>query len=384
MFLTTAGIVIETKALAEELRGAAVDLPVTFVFDQPEIGDWSEFVEKIDRLQVQVLFLEISNLDDVPGLVRRIRALPSPPAVFALHTRADSAAILEALRGGVSEYLVPPFRAALAQGLERIAAERQAQSGPERVGGKVLGFLSAKGGCGATTIACHLGRELAKLTASKSLLADFDFDAGLASFLFKTKSPYSIVDAALNLHRLDSSYWKAVVSNGIPGMEAVASPGSANAHVVTPDAIEKMLRFFRSEYGWVLADIGRGFNSYRLSVLTNCDEVYLVTTAEIVSFHHAQRIITRLGEGGYNVENLRVILNRPPKQFDVTLPELEKILGARIFGTILNDYSALNDSYAEGSLSSPTSTFGRGISELARRIVGLQPEKSKKWFSLRK
>jgi pilus assembly protein CpaE len=384
VFLTTAGIVIETKALAEELRASAEDLPVTFVLEQPEIGDWSAFVEKIERLQVHVLFLEISNLDDVPGLVRRIRALPSPPAVFALHTRADSTAILEALRCGVSEYLVPPFQAALAQGLERIAAERQAQAGPERVGGKVLGFLSAKGGCGATTIACHLGRELAKQTASKALLADFDFDAGLASFLIKTKTPYSVVDAALNLHRLDSSYWKAVVSNGIPGLETIASPGSANAHVLTPDAIEKMFRFFRTEYGWVLADIGRGFNSYRLSVLTNCDQAYLVTTTEIVALHHAQRIITRLSESGYNIENLRVILNRPPKQFDVTLEELEKILGARIHGTILNDYGTLNDSYAEGNLAPSASGFGRGITELARRIAGLQTEKSKKWFSLRK
>jgi hypothetical protein len=68
----------------------------------------------------------------------------------------------------------------------------------------------------------------------------------------------------------------------------------------------------------------------------------------------------------------------------VTLEELEKILGARIHGTILNDYGTLNDSYAEGNLAPSASGFGRGITELARRIAGLQTEKSKKWFSLRK
>jgi hypothetical protein len=68
----------------------------------------------------------------------------------------------------------------------------------------------------------------------------------------------------------------------------------------------------------------------------------------------------------------------------VTIQELEKMLGARIHGTIVNDYETLHESYAEGSLAPPASAIGRAIAELARRIAGLQSEKSKKWFSLLK
>jgi pilus assembly protein CpaE len=383
-FLTPAGIVVETRFLSDELRSAAEGLPVKFLFEESEIGDWNAFAEKLERFPVRVLFLETTHLKDVPGLVRRIRSLPSSPAVFALHTEADSAAILQALRGGVSEYLVPPFRNALAQALDRISAERTVQAGPERAGGKVLGFLSAKGGCGATTIACHLARELPKLTGSKTLLADFDLDVGLVSFLFKMKSSYSVIDAAANLHRLDSSYWKAVVSNGIPGLEMLASPGSANSQPLTSEVIEELFRFFRSEYDWVLADLGRGLNSFRLSVLTNCEEVYLITTPEIMALHFTQRTITRLLESGYNLDRLRIILNRCPKQFDVTIQELEKMLGARIFAIVANDYNTLHECSADGVLAPPASAVGRGISGLARRIAGLELEKSKKWFSFSK
>ncbi len=384
MSLTTAGIVVETKVLADELCSSIHGLPVNVIFEQPEIGDWSAFVEKLERLPIQVLFLETSHLDDVPGFVRRIRALSSPPAVIAVHTQAVSSGILEALRGGVSEYLVPPFGHALAKALERMSGDRRAQAGPERAGGKVLGFLSAKGGCGATTIACHLARELPKQTGSRALLTDLDFDAGLVSFVFKTKTSYSIFDAAANLHRLDSSYWKAVVSNGIPGLDIIGSASDNKAQTLTPEVMQKIFRFFRAEYDWVLADLGRGLNEFCLSTLTDCDELYLVTTAEIVALHHTQRIITRLIERGFIGENLRVILNRPPKQFDVTIPELEKMLGARIHGTVVNDYDTLHESYAEGTLALPATAIGRAVSELARRIAGLQSEKSKKWFSLLK
>ena len=60
--------------------------------------------------------------------------------------------------------------------------------------------------------------ELGRAGGRKVLLADFDMDAGMVGFLMKVKSPYSILDAINNLHRLDASYWKALVSNGIPGL----------------------------------------------------------------------------------------------------------------------------------------------------------------------
>jgi Mrp family chromosome partitioning ATPase len=93
--------------------------------------------------------------------------------------------------------------------------------------GKVLGFLSVKGGCGASTIACHLAAELGRLSAQRGercLLADLDLQSGIVGFLMKVKSPYSVLDAVQNLHRLDVSYWNALVSAEWPGLEIVAAP----------------------------------------------------------------------------------------------------------------------------------------------------------------
>ena len=70
---------------------------------------------------------------------------------------------------------------------------------------------------------CHVAAELGRQN-QKVLLTDLDLDAGMVGFITKTKSVYSILDAINNLHRLDIHYWKALVSNGIPGVEIVASP----------------------------------------------------------------------------------------------------------------------------------------------------------------
>ena len=111
----------------------------------------------------------------------------------------------------------------LRRALERRSRERGRGAGRPAKAGKAFGFLSAKGGCGATTLACHVAAELG-YAHQKVLLADLDLDAGMVAFITKTKSVYSILDAVNNLHRLDISYWKALVSNGIPGVEIVSSP----------------------------------------------------------------------------------------------------------------------------------------------------------------
>jgi pilus assembly protein CpaE len=382
MTVFTAALAVQSKVLEEELRAAAEGLPLHISVDRFDLNDSNGAAESRARTPVEILFLETTKVPDLEGLLRELRAAPNPPAVFAVSHEANSTAILEALRAGVSEFLVPPFRAPLIQALDRISTNRPAIRPPKRTGGKILGFLSSKGGCGATTLVSHVARDLPQQTSSKALLVDFDFDAGLLSFLFKTKSSYSLLDAAENLHRLDSSYWKAVVSNGIPGLEIIGSTLNANHDVLTPEVIKEMFRFFRTEYDWILVDLGRGLNPFRLSVLEQCDEACVVTTAEIVALHHCQKIVTRILENGFTMSNLRVILNRPPKDFDITVQELEKMLGAKIYGPITNDYDTLNESYAAGSLAPSNSLFGKAVSELARRIAGLQSEKSKKWFSL--
>jgi pilus assembly protein CpaE len=139
--------------------------------------------------------------------VARIKSMDSPPVIAALHTEATPDLILDAVRAGASEFLYPPLQESLLKTLTRVSDERQQQRGPARKGGKVLAFLSAKGGCGATTIACHMAVELSHQTRQYTLLADLDFSAGMISFLMKSRSDYSVLDALRNVHRLDLSFW---------------------------------------------------------------------------------------------------------------------------------------------------------------------------------
>jgi pilus assembly protein CpaE len=380
----TIGLVIETKELWDEVHSTLQELPVRLLIEQHELGDLGEFLDKLERLRPEVMILEVMKLrEPMEHVVGRIKASSVDPMVIALHNTAEPELILSALRAGAHEFLHPPLKTNLQQALERKSQGRNKTRERLKQKGKVMGFLSAKGGCGATTIACHIAAQLGRQD-KHVLLADMDLDAGMVRFLMKTKSPYSVLDALNNLHRLDASYWNALISNGLPGLEIIAAPQAlASKQQPNQEQMQNMLTFCRGQYDFSIIDLGRSLNLTAMNALEEIDETYLVTTLDVPALHQSKQIIQTLSGVGYGRERLRLVLNRMPQRLDVTPDELEKMMSLPVFATLPNDYPSLYESYSEGSLLPPNSRLGKELNRMAMKVGGIQEEKGgKKKFSL--
>ena len=77
---------------------------------------------------------------------------------------------------------------------------------PERADGRLLVFLSAKGGSGVTTLACCYAVSLAQESKRKTLLIDLNLPLGDAGINLGVKANYSTIDALQNAHRLDATF----------------------------------------------------------------------------------------------------------------------------------------------------------------------------------
>jgi pilus assembly protein CpaE len=373
----TLGLVIDKKELLEEVQSCLHELPVRIHFEQPAIGDWSEFSDKLVRGRPDVLLLEVTSLiAQLPEVMQRIKDAGVNPMVVALNETADPESILAALRAGVQEYLFPPLHGSLRRALERKSQEsNRFREGSRK--GRVVAFLSAKGGCGATTLACHAAVEIQKLNKFDTLLADMDFDSGMVHFLMKTKSSYSIQDAFTNLHRLDLSFWKAIVSNGSPRLEVISAPSPVCLRQQPkPEQLQHVLRFVRQNYDWSIIDLGRNLSFLGMSVLDEIDEACLVTTLDVPALHQAKQIVQTLMNTGYARNRLRLILNRVPQRMDVTPAEIEKMFGLPVFAVLTDEYQDLYDAYAEGKLLSEGKLV-RQIHSLTMKLAGVQEEKRK-------
>ncbi|HUO28219.1 MAG TPA: hypothetical protein VMU80_03305 [Bryobacteraceae bacterium] len=384
----TIGMAIGSAVLWDHVQEALRGLSVRVVMEQRDLSNWPPLVDRLQSLRPDVVLLDITGLPvALEEAVHAVRTALPDTMLVALDTSAQPETILAVVRAGANEFLYPPLGANLQKAIARraTAAARPRPRDDSRPPGKVLGFLAAKGGCGATTIACHLATELGRFSAQRaehSLLADLDLQSGIVGFLMKAKSPYSVLDAVQNLHRLDLSYWNALISADWPGLEMIAAPnGYLPKDAVPGESLGKVVAFARAHYAWTIVDLGAGLSLSTFTILDEIDEIYLVTTLEVPSLHQAKQAVQTMMNAGYS-NRLHVILNRTPQRPDVTAEELERILGLPIDTMLPNDYYALYDAFCKGKLLPPGTHLHRQISNFAMRLAGAPVEKGKRRFSL--
>jgi len=376
--MITLSMAIEDKALWNEVHSCLQGESIHVDSQEQQVGDLDTFTSSLQRSAPDLVLIDVSILSHPPqDVIEKLRLAAPGSMIVALNTTGETGPVLACFRAGADEYLFPPLAEGLKKVLERRQQERR-RSESGRPAGKIIAFLSAKGGCGATTLACHVARELSRLNQSV-LLADFDINAGMVGFLMKSVSPYSITDALNNVHRLDASYWKALVSNGIPGLEVISAPTAVAAkQQPKPEDIRQVLAFARTRYQCTVADAGRGIRESTMTVIESADETCLVTTPEIPALHQTRQIIQRLLDGGYKQERLRLIVNRVPKRSGTRPEELREILGIPLFASLPEAYTELHEAYSQGQLLPPGTVLGECMERLARKLAGAEPVKAKR------
>jgi pilus assembly protein CpaE len=365
----------------ESLRREALEVlrhSVNSVPLEQHSGTWDSLIQQIGAVKPDVLLLDLSLLPlELSVAIRQLRFQNPRLKVIAIHATADPHVILSAMRGGANEFVYCPLKESLRSALDRLALADEGTTGTR---GKVIGFLSAKGGCGATTISCHIAAELQNLTRRSVLLADLDLPSGLVGFLMKTPSSYSVLDGIKNLSRLDESLWKALVIEHKPGLSVIPAPAvySRWDHPEEGQLIE-LLQFMRTQHEWVVLDLGRSLNSIASAVLEEIDQLFLISTLEVVALHGLKTIVHGLFEQG---EKLQLVLNRTPKTMNISTQELEKVLGRSLYAALPNDYMSLYQSYSTGNLLDAHNRLAQEFSRFASKIAGVQPMKTKKKFAL--
>jgi pilus assembly protein CpaE len=377
------GLCIPPGDLRDETRKALRDLALQPVFELDESRTVERLIAALVEKQARILLLGLDTFQEEFGsFFRKVRTAVPQLKIVAMHSSADPKIILAAMRAGAAEFLHPPLGESMRSALERIASHPgEADVIPRQ--GKVLGFVSSKGGCGATTLACHIATELRRLTRSDVLLADLDFTSGMIGFLTKTPGEYSILDAVQNLYRLDASIWKGLVGKGKSEISIMPSPVALSQDVRLDEGdIQRVLRFMRSQHDWTIVDLGRSLSRLSRAAIEEVDQLFVVSTLEVPALYGVKNIIRLLTETAGDIRKLEIVLNRAPDTMDISVKELEETLGRHIYATLPNDYASLYQSYADGTLLNANNRLSQHFARFASKLTGIEPVKVKKKFSL--
>ncbi len=246
----------------------------------------------------------------------------------------------------------------------------------------VIGFLGVKGGVGTTTIACYCALELNRRTKQKILLMETQLSSASAAFLLKAQFPYTFLDAAKSLHRLDTDLWRSMTGTVREGLDLLQSPGAVG---VSPQStrVRQLLQFARPLYGCIVVDLGR-LNETSQDLLEEMTGLFVIATPDELALFEAGRALQGLLDLGFPRVKTHLLLNRMPKKLTGGTNRVEKALGHPIYESFADQSEELSEAYRDGRILDDKLKLGKQAVRLVSKWLGdeSKPQPNRSSFSL--
>lgn len=380
----TAAIITTDPVLRESVRAVAEEtgqVVVAASIDLPFAEITREELATLRDLDPKLIFLDIE--DDPPTGIRLANFLSenSPNRRFiGIGPSLETEMLMEAMRAGLSDYLTKPLDTEeLSEAIRRV--ERKVLGGGEnasrRAPGEVFAVFSPKGGSGSTTVATNMAIHLHQLTGKKTLLVDLDLELGEIAVLLGMQPRFNFVDMIRNFHRMDAELLASYIEKHESGVHLLSAPfHPERAEVVEAEGIHRILHFLKNNYDYVVVDTSKAFSPATLATFEEADRIFLLLNVDLPSLRNIKRCQPLLDRvAGADATRVRLIVNRYHPNEVISLEEVERTLGMKVYATLANDYDAVIRSINSGQpvIDNDKSPFARDLRALCAEITGLNP-----------
>jgi pilus assembly protein CpaE len=292
--------------------------------------------------------------------------------VIMLCSQQTSELLINAMRVGVREVLPSPVtKVVLEAALTRAESKLGLRSAQRS--GRILAFVSCKGGSGSTFLATNLGYQLAAQD-KKVLLIDLNLQLGEAVLtVHDRKATTDIAEVARNLPRLDASFLSASVVQITSNYEILAAPDDpAQSLQVKPEHLDAILNVAANHYDFILLDLSKNLDDLTIKALDRAHNIFLVLQTMLPYVRNANRMMTVFRSLGYAQDKVELLVNRFWKNSEISLSDLRASLGIAKMHTIPNGYKEVAKAVNQGiplATVSKSSFVLKAITELAESLL---------------
>jgi pilus assembly protein CpaE len=272
------------------------------------------------------------------------------------------------MRAGTREVLSLPLNPErLAQAIRRVAEILERKPLSFKSTDEVFSFLPAKPGGGASTLALNVASALARRPGCRTLLADFDLNCGMISFLLKITAGHSIIDAVEASTNLEEMIWKNLVEKR-DNLHVLPSGRLNPDNTIDPEAAIDVITFARRCYDAICIDLSGNMEPYSIELLRQSKKIFLVCAAEMPSLHLARAKTQFLRSIGLH-ERVSVLLNRADRSSAFSIQEVEEMLGAPVRFAFMNDPRRVSSALKEGTCVNRKSDLGHQFELFSTSVI---------------
>lgn len=235
------------------------------------------------------------------------------------------------------------------------------------------------GGSGATTVACMLSVEVARILGSAGVV-DLDLEYGSVGTAFDCNGEHSIIDICADPSLMkDHDTFRRVLSDPVGGVHILARPPHMEqAEEVDPERLEQVLDAMREVFPFVVVDLSRPNGSIGLTAMRQADRILVVTQPNVPSMLNAKRALEMAERNDVEPGKLSLVLNRHDTG-TLSTADVARIFGRGPLAMLPNDWESVHDAMDSGKQDGQNGVRSI-VAELAARITGTTAEAPKKSF----
>jgi pilus assembly protein CpaE len=324
--------------------------------------------------------------DEIPGALDRLAEVcDAATRLIVLGHANDVLLYRELIRSGVSEYLVLPTSA---QTIVDAISDLFAAEGAAPIG-RTIGFVSAKGGAGGSTVAHNVGWAISQSLRQDVLILDMDLPFGTAGLNFNQDPPHGIADALNSQGKVDPTMLDRLMSKAANHINLLTAPAMLDKTFDFGERdFEQVLELAQKTTPVVVLDIPHAWTAWVRHTLATVDEVVIVAEPDLANLRNAKNLADTIKALRPNEAEPLLVINKQgvPKRPEIAPKEFANSVECKLIGQIAFDPVTFGTAANNGQMLAEVAASHRANEVF--RMIGLQvtgrslPEAAQKGSSL--
>ena len=328
------------------------------------------------------------DLTDLPGetLALRLRqdARTAHTPLIALSSDPQSARIRSALDAGFAEYLVKTAQVvpSLVETVNRLLGGKALV---KEAGGRLIVFLSAKGGSGTSSLCANIATNIALYKPDSHVaVVDMVLPIGSIANIVGYQGDLNLVSMAeLPPETLTPEFFR----NNLGAMAPwhfhlmAGSPDPESANRLKVGSIADIINTVQSAFDYVLVDLGRSLSRISMPLIESADLITLVVSTDSSTISLTKTVWEYLQTKGVEASSMYVILNRAVGLEGLTKAEAEKIIKLDINKSMPHqgsNFALANNQHLPFSQKFPNNTTVIIFRDMAKEMAELADHRLRK------
>ncbi len=329
-----------------------------------EAADGAEVLKKLETIRPDVVLMDI-NMPVLNGLEATEYIYEHYPevSVIIMSVQSETEYLRKAMTSGAKSYIIKPFSPEdLIQSVrDTISLESKRKENlnvvveKEEKFAEVISFFSTKGGVGKTVLATNLAVMLSK--KKKVLLIDADLLFGDIGILLDIRPLKTIIDLIEDHVYEDFNAYHDYLQETQEGFDVLLAPRKPEeAEFVSAKALASIIKTTRQHYDTIIIDLGTNYSEPTLTALDLSSQIYMISTYDLLSIKNTMVGLDVMKSLSYDVDKLKLVLNKRDKRNRISEADIKKILKYPITAALPLEKKLLEDAV---QLGEPVTKVGK-------------------------